>query len=236
MSDDMTATEVSKKMPLVVERDFSRQEDLVHLKNIKGKVTIVGCGAIGRPTALTLAHMGVPEIQIIDFDTVEQTNVTTQGFHQDEIGMTKVDAIAAEIVRIDPNIKVEVINDRWRPKYELGNIVFFCVDSILIRELMWKKMTPSTLVIDGRMLGLNLSIITAPGEDEYYNDTLFPEEEAEPGRCTAQSTIFSAYAAASFMINNFALSLKGLPIPKRADITMNAWEWTISEEEFVWQN
>jgi sulfur carrier protein ThiS adenylyltransferase len=40
---------------------------------------VIGVGAVGRQVALQLAATGVPKLQIIDHDTVEFTNVTSQG-------------------------------------------------------------------------------------------------------------------------------------------------------------
>ena len=39
-------------------------------------------GRAGRQVALQLAAIGTPRIQLIDFDLVDQSNITTQGFAQ----------------------------------------------------------------------------------------------------------------------------------------------------------
>ena len=49
---------------------FSRQSDLVPQSKLqKISATVIGVGAIGRQVALQLAALGVPRIQLIDFDT-----------------------------------------------------------------------------------------------------------------------------------------------------------------------
>src|SRR6185369_3454491 len=72
---------------------FERQSELVprdRLQNLTA--TVIGVGAIGRQVALQLAAIGVRRLQLIDMDTVELTNVTTQGYLTDDIGLPKVHA------------------------------------------------------------------------------------------------------------------------------------------------
>lgn len=59
---------------------FSRQRDLVPAERLQTlTATVVGVGAIGRQVALQLAALGIQKLRLIDFDTVELTNITTQG-------------------------------------------------------------------------------------------------------------------------------------------------------------
>ena len=65
---------------------FTRQEGLVPQKALSGvAATVIGVGAIGRQVALQLAAIGAPRLQLIDFDIVNETNVTTQGYLAEEI-------------------------------------------------------------------------------------------------------------------------------------------------------
>jgi len=50
------------------------------------KVTVIGVGAIGRQVALQLASIGVRRLQLVDFDAVDLTNVTTQGYLAEDVG------------------------------------------------------------------------------------------------------------------------------------------------------
>lgn len=66
---------------------FVRQGDLVPRSRLQDVlVTVIGVGAIGRQVALQLAAMGATRLQLIDFDRVEATNVTTQGYFTSDIG------------------------------------------------------------------------------------------------------------------------------------------------------
>ena len=54
---------------------FSRQADIVPRERILDcKATVIGVGAIGRQVASQLAAIGVPWMQLIDFDVVEESN------------------------------------------------------------------------------------------------------------------------------------------------------------------
>jgi molybdopterin/thiamine biosynthesis adenylyltransferase len=76
--------------------------------------TVIGVGAIGRQVALQLAAIGARSIQLIDFDTVDETNITTQGYSTSDVGQLKVEATHSAIEQIDSDIHVETINDRFR--------------------------------------------------------------------------------------------------------------------------
>ena len=78
-------------MALIEIDRFERQAELVPRdRMLKEFVTVIGLGAIGRQVALQLAALGVPKLQLIDFDDVARTNVTTQGYSMNDIGRPKV--------------------------------------------------------------------------------------------------------------------------------------------------
>lgn len=210
-------------------RDFSRQADLVPDPQNQS-ATVIGCGAIGRNVALQLASIGIGKLQLIDFDSVEETNVTTQGFLSSEIGQQKVSALADSVLRIDPTISIEQINDRWRPKQKLSDVVFCCVDSIETRALIWRAVKDkSRFFCDGRMLGEVIRILTvaAGNGTEHYPTTLFRVSEAHQGRCTAQSTIYAATIAAGLMLHQFSRFLRGLATDQDVMLSLLASEMTV---------
>lgn len=134
---------------------FARQAELVPSERLRdARVTVIGVGAIGRQVALQAAALGVRRLQIVDFDAVELTNVTTQGYRHAEIGLSKVEATRRAILEIDPTIEVEAVVDRFRPKLRVGEAVFACVDSIGARGAIWRSLGGvCRFWCDGRMLG-----------------------------------------------------------------------------------
>ncbi len=114
---------------------FERQADLVPQSRLQELlVTVIGVGAIGRQVALQLAAIGVRRLQLIDFDHVEATNVTTQGYRATDIGQSKVSATTNDVRQIDACVEVDAVEDRFRPKMQIGEAVFCCIDSISARS------------------------------------------------------------------------------------------------------
>jgi molybdopterin-synthase adenylyltransferase len=210
---------------------FGRQEDLVPRDRLADTgVGVIGVGAIGRQVATQLAAIGVPRLQIVDFDVVDATNVTTQGYLAADIGKPKVEATAAAIRQLDPAIDVETVQDRYRPRMAIGQAVFCCVDSIDARSAIWRSAgTRCRFWTDGRMLGEVLRVL-AVAEDfgrDHYPTTLFAQSEAQPGRCTARSTIYAASIAAGLMIHQFTRWLRGLPVDRDTSLNLLAGEWAV---------
>lgn len=191
---------------------FVRQESLVpHSALTDLMTTVIGVGAIGRQVALQLAAVGAEKVQLIDFDQIEPSNVTTQGYAHEDIGLLKVAATAHDILRLSPEVDVRMIPDRFRPRLICGEAVFCCVDSITARQAIWRAVNPTCRFwCDGRMLGETIRILTASDARSraYYPTTLFAAHQAQPGPCTAQSTIYTANIAAGLMMHQFARWLR----------------------------
>jgi sulfur carrier protein ThiS adenylyltransferase len=210
---------------------FQRQEELVPQNRLaEVKATVIGVGAIGRQAAIQLAAIGMPRLQLVDFDRVDLTNVTTQGYSAADVGMTKVLATLTAIRQLDPAIQVEVIEDRYRPRMEIGQAVFCCVDSIDARSAIWRSAgSRRRFWADGRMLGevLRVLAVTESVGRDHYPTTLFAQSEAQPGRCTARATIYAASIAAGLMVHQFTRWLRGLPVDRDTSLNLLAGEWAI---------
>jgi len=210
---------------------FSRQSDLVPQSKLqKISATVIGVGAIGRQVAIQLAALGVPKLQLIDFDTVEETNVTTQGYDFEDVGQLKVDVTARAVQRIDPLIDVEAVPDRYRSRIEIGDAVFCCVDSISARSAIWRSASRKCQFwCDGRMLGEVIRVLTAADSASrtHYPTTLFRQSEAQSGRCTAHGVIYTACIAAGLMTHQFTRWLRDLPVEPDATLNLLAGELVV---------
>ena len=169
-------------------------------------------------------------MQLIDFDVVDLTNVTTQGYLAADVGQPKVEATAAAIRQIDQSIAVVAVEDRYRSRMEIGPAVFCCVDSIDARAAIWRSAgARCRFWADGRMLGEVIRVLAAAenvGRD-HYPTTLFAQSEAQPGRCTARSTIYAAGIAAGLMVHQFTRWLRGLPVDRDTTLNLLAGEWYV---------
>jgi molybdopterin-synthase adenylyltransferase len=192
--------------------------------------TVIGVGAIGRQVALQLAAIGTPRLQLIDFDVVDPTNVTTQGYLESDIGLSKVLSTAATIWQIDSATIVETVLDRYRPQSKIGQVVFCCVDSISTRAAIWRSAeSRCRFWADGRMLGEVIRILAVDEENgrDHYPSTLFSQAEAQPGRCTARSTIYAASIAAGLLVHQFTRWLRRLPIDREILLNLLSGEWNV---------
>lgn len=211
---------------------FERQEELVPRERIlQETVTVIGVGAIGRQVALQLAALGVPKLQLVDPDDVERTNVTTQGYLTDDIGRPKVQATGDACHQIEHLLAVEEIYDRFRPTQEIGTSVFCCVDSISTRAAIWRSVERRCdFWADGRMLGEVTRVLAATADQgrKHYSTTLFPQAEAQAGRCTSRSTIYAASLAAALLVHQYTRYLRGLTIDVDATFNLLAGEYVVA--------
>lgn len=90
----------------------SRHGPGVHERVRSGCVGIAGCGGLGSALAIALARTGVGRLLLVDFDVVEPSNLNRQQFFVDQLGQPKVDALGANLARINPYVQVEVRNMR----------------------------------------------------------------------------------------------------------------------------
>jgi len=202
---------------------YSRQKDIVPPERIAAcKATVIGVGAIGRQIALQLTAMGIPRLQLVDFDLVETSNLASQGYLEEDLGKLKVEATAAQCKRINSGIEIISVPERFRRSMEVGTAVFCCVDKIDVRRLIWEAAkNTASFYVDGRMSAETLRVLTAcdSASRQHYPTTLFRTEEAFVGTCTAKTTIYCANIAAGMMIAQFTKYLRQLPV--EADIQLN---------------
>jgi molybdopterin/thiamine biosynthesis adenylyltransferase/rhodanese-related sulfurtransferase/molybdopterin converting factor small subunit len=77
------------------------------LKLKQAKVLMIGTGGLGAPLGLYLAAAGVGKIGIVDFDTVDVTNLQRQVIHgTKDIGRPKLDSAAERMADINPHVEI----------------------------------------------------------------------------------------------------------------------------------
>jgi molybdopterin/thiamine biosynthesis adenylyltransferase len=86
---------------------------LDNMRKIAGaqKITIVGVGGLGSIIAEHLIHMGFAKLNLVDFDTLELTNlnrVVGATYKDAEEGRMKVDVIRDHLLAINPKAQIDV--------------------------------------------------------------------------------------------------------------------------------
>jgi len=76
-------------------------------KLLASKVAVVGAGGLGSPAALYLAAAGVGTLGIVDFDTVDLSNLQRQILHHGrDVGRPKVESAVDTLRDINPDVRV----------------------------------------------------------------------------------------------------------------------------------
>jgi molybdopterin/thiamine biosynthesis adenylyltransferase len=75
-------------------------------------VAIVGMGGVGGVHLMTLARLGIGRFSIADLDVFELANMNRQyGARVDTLGYAKVQVMAAEVRRVNPEVQLRVFDD-----------------------------------------------------------------------------------------------------------------------------
>jgi molybdopterin/thiamine biosynthesis adenylyltransferase/rhodanese-related sulfurtransferase len=78
------------------------------LKLKQAKVLLVGTGGLGAPLGLYLAAAGVGKLGLVDFDTVDFTNLQRQvTFGTSDVGRPKIEAASERLSNLNPEIEIE---------------------------------------------------------------------------------------------------------------------------------
>ena len=115
--------------------DFEGQEKLK-----LAKVLIIGAGGLGCAASQYLAVAGAGSMTLVDFDTVEISNLQRQVLHQDaNVGQPKVESAKQSLVALNPHIRIETINavlddHEIDALVEQHSIIMDCTDNVAVRE------------------------------------------------------------------------------------------------------
>lgn len=191
--------------------DFQRGSDWFDpRKNPYAKVQVFGAGGIGSWVCLGLAKLGVPYVDVIDFDVVEAHNVPNQMFPLDSVlvGEHKASALTVQMGQYGVGIYTPYdfkvtheglvnLNDESDPKCRItGPVVVSGFDNMTARADLWSLVKGNLGVrryIDGRLAGDKVVIYSVDPHDladvSGYEATLHSDEEGEVAACTRQSII-----------------------------------------------
>lgn len=99
-------------------------------------VIILGCGGIGSHIAWHMAILGIRKIILVDYDTVEESNLNRQLlYNTDDLGESKVKVLKSKIKKINDQIEVEDINIEINSKTILESLLKDHPADLIIKSL-----------------------------------------------------------------------------------------------------
>jgi len=151
---------------------FSRTELLIGKSGIekleKAKVAIFGIGGVGSFVVEGLVRAGIRNFILVDDDEVCLTNLNRQiiATHK-TIGKPKVEVAKERILEINPNAKVEIVQEFFMPESKeiLDNTVDYVVDSV--------DTVTAKIELVMRAKKLNIPIISCMGTGNKLDPTKF---------------------------------------------------------------
>ena len=124
-------------MELTKNQFFKRQITLSEIGEVgqqklqNSTVLIVGCGGLGSPIAVYLASSGIGKIHVVDFDTVDITNLHRQVFYSlEDVGKPKAKVLTEFIKKRSPYTEISSTNKPITKEnvFELINDVDIVID------------------------------------------------------------------------------------------------------------
>jgi len=90
-------------------------DNIEKLKN--SNVIVFGLGGVGGATVEALVRAGIGNLSIVDFDTIDKTNLNRQIITtQSVIGKTKVEVAKDRILSINPDINLTIIRKELKKR------------------------------------------------------------------------------------------------------------------------
>lgn len=115
--------------------DLAKSYEFLRPEQVRHRIHIIGCGAVGSTIAENLARFGITNMTLWDDDYVTPHNVANQMFTSVHIGRPKVQALAEILRDINPDIGrgLQLKEERYAGQ-RLSGYVFLAVDNIDTRR------------------------------------------------------------------------------------------------------
>ncbi len=185
----------------------------------KARIIIAGIGGIGSNVAFQLARMIPVNLTLYDDDNVEMVNMAGQLFSSNNIGESKVTAIANMIYDYTSMRQVLAIQEKFTSDKEPGDIMICGFDNMVARRIFFNSWynhildkpeneRSKCLYLDGRLSMDTLQILCIRGDDQYNieryeREFLFADYEADATVCSMKQTTYLACMIGSLMVNLF---------------------------------
>jgi hypothetical protein len=202
------------------------------LKRIK--ISLIGAGAIGSFTALSISKMGAVSITGYDDDGVAAHNLSNQFYRKEDLDKYKVDALSG-ILESFSDTQMKQVRRRFTARDTLEEVTIVATDSMPSRQLVWekfKRQKSARILIEARMgaeLGMVYTIKKVNGklskEDiAFYQPRVYPTQKIEPLPCTARSIIYNVLMISSLICRAFKGVMKKEKFPRELIFNMTSMD------------
>lgn len=160
------------------------------------KVLVVGAGGIGCELLKTLVLTGFNDIEIIDLDTIDVSNLNRQFlFQKQHVGKSKANVARESAIEFNPKAKIKAYHDSiTSPDYDVNffqkfAVVLNALDNRVARNHVNRMCLAAgvPLVESGTAGYLGQVTVIQKGETECYECQPKPHQKTYPG-CTIRNT------------------------------------------------
>ena len=197
---------------------YLRQQDVVDQPRLATTpITVIGAGAIGSFVVLGLAKIGAGNLTVWDPDVFEEHNLSNQWYAPRHIGMSKVTALRRVTADMTDTL-IDVVSASFTGP-DATEVTICCVDSMDARVQIWKGLLPRpALYVDARM-GAEVGRLLCVGTfGSWYEEELYPSNEAFRAPCTARATMYCASGLAALVCAQVANYVSGRPTRQQTTI------------------
>ncbi len=164
---------------------------------LDARVLLIGVGGLGSPVAMYLAAAGIGEITLVDFDSVDLSNLQRQIVHRfDSIGKTKTDSARQTLLYLNPDCKINTISEildesSMLQQVKSHDVVIDATDNFttrfMINRLCVSQQTPLVSGAAIRWEGQITTFTNKPGTPCYH--CLYGQDGEEDESCTENGVL-----------------------------------------------
>lgn len=218
---------------------YSRQDKILEKidekfkDKIKAKtITVIGCGGVGSVLCELLVRGGFLNLNLVDLDVVDETNLQRQTYFEEDLEKPKVKALKEKLEKINPKSNISIFLD----KVEKNNIDKFCNNTNLIIDATDSFQTRIIInnyceekgidwIYNGA-IKTELVTCTFYSKDKLFKK-VFPSKLKEEVACDVGVLASTTYACASLSYNQVLKYF--LNIKENKMIKIDLWKNTFHE-------
>lgn len=216
MKTELTDAELMRYARQIILPDWDVQ---AQLNLVNSRVVIIGMGGLGCPAGQTLARAGVGYLRLVDFDTIEESNLQRQNlFIADDIGNSKAETAKVELAQHNEFISIEAVTQKITAEniqkvISDAHLVVDCTDNFAIRDVI------NSACFYAKQPLISAAAIGVEGQLAFYNfrnrqqpcyRCVFGNEPEQTQRCSETGVLASTTQVIGNMAAHVALQFLGL--------------------------